>query len=179
MTGSPTLGATLLDADAISRRVAQLAAEIDAHYAGSERPVVLLCVLKGSLIFTADLARKLTIPVEIDVVAAQSYGSAAVSSGLVVLTREPLTPLQGRDVLIVEDILDTGATVDFLRRHLDAQHPRSLRLVTLLDKTSRRAHPIKADWSGFDIPDHFVVGYGLDHGEQFRNLADVRVLEGV
>ena len=178
MTAStPVLGETLVDAASIRRRVAELAAEIDAHYAGADRPVVLLCVLTGSLIFTADLARALTVPVEIDCVAVRSYGDGTVSRGVVDLVREPSTPLAGRDVLIVEDIVDTGNTIAFLRDHLAAA--ASVRLVALLDKTSRRAHRIDVDWRGFDIPDRFVVGYGLDHGQRYRNLPDVRALDGV
>jgi hypoxanthine phosphoribosyltransferase len=179
MTASTTaLGETLVDADSIQRRVVELAAEIDSHYAGADGPVVLLCVLKGALIFTADLVRRLTIPVEIDFVGVRSYGAGSESSGRPLIAAESAVELHGRDVLIVEDIIDTGHTVTALHEHLARLGVRSVRLVTLLDKTSRRACPVHVDWRGFDIPDRFVVGYGLDHGERYRNLADVRVLDG-
>jgi hypoxanthine phosphoribosyltransferase len=178
-TSVPVLGETLVDAVSIRRRVAELAAEIDAHYADARSPIVLLCVLKGSLIFTADLARLITVPVEIDFIRVRSYGAGARSDGRVEMVKDADLRLRGRDVLLVEDVVDTGHTVAFLQTHLAQRGARSVRCVTLLDKTSRRVREVHIDWAGFAIPDRFVVGYGLDHGERYRNLADVRVLDGV
>ena len=177
-TPAAGLGETLVDAASIERRVAELAAEIDEHYRGTDNPVVLLCVLKGALVFTADLARQLSIPVEIDFVAVRSYGAGTESSGRLELSASAAGQLHGRDVLIVEDIVDSGRTAALLHSHLTELGARSVRLVALLDKTARRARPVHVDWRGFDIPDRFVVGYGLDHDERYRNLADVRVLDG-
>jgi hypoxanthine phosphoribosyltransferase len=177
-TSIPALGEIIVDAPSIRRRVAELAAAIDAHYAQANSPVVLLCVLKGALIFTADLARRLTVPCEIDFVAVRSYGDGTESSGHPRLAAGVSVSLRGRDVLIVEDIVDTGHTIAFLRQRLTELGARSIRLVALLDKTARRAQPVHIDWKGFDIPDRFVVGYGLDHRERYRNLADVRALDG-
>lgn len=177
-TSTPVLGETLIDAESIQRRVGELAADIDSHYANAEAPVVLLCVLKGALIFTADLVRRMTIPVEIDCVAVRSYAGDTKSSGRPELTAATTVHLRGRDVLIVEDIVDSGHTAAFLDEHLAGVGARSVRLVALLDKTARRARPVHLDWRGFDIPDRFVVGYGLDHRGRYRNLTDVRVLDG-
>jgi hypoxanthine phosphoribosyltransferase len=178
-TSTSALGETLVDAASIRARIVEVAAEINAHYAAADRPVVLLCVLKGALIFTADLARQLSIPVEIDCITVRSYGPDTRSAGQVELVKGVTTELQGRDVLIVEDIVDTGHTVAFLQRNLVELGARSVRLVTLLDKTSRRARHVHIDWHCFRIPDRFVVGYGLDHGERYRNLIDVRALDVV
>jgi hypoxanthine phosphoribosyltransferase len=178
-TSTPALGETLVDATSIGQRVVELAAEIDLHYAAADRPVVLLCVLTGSLIFTADLSRAMKVPLEIDCVAVRSYGVGTESTGRVELVKDLGVTLAGRDVLIVEDIVDTGHTVAFLVEHLKGLGARSVRVVTLLDKVSRRARLVDIDWRGFDIPDCFVVGYGLDHCQRYRNLADVRVLDGV
>jgi hypoxanthine phosphoribosyltransferase len=175
----PALGEVVVDAASIRRRVAELAAAIDEHYLGIERPLVLLCVLTGSLIFTADLARAMRTPLEIESIRVRSYGAGVVSSGVVSLNDCSLPSLHERDVLIVEDIVDSGATISCLRDRLAQEGTRSVRLVALLDKTSRRAHRIDVDWRGFDIPDHFVVGYGLDHAGRWRNLADVHLLRGV
>ena len=172
------LGETLVDAASIQRRVSELAAEIDTQYQGLDRPVVLLCVLKGALIFTADLVRRLTIPVELDFISVRSYGAGTQSSGRPALSATAGVQLRGRDVLIVEDIIDSGHTAALVHRHLTELGARSVRLVALLDKTARRTQPVHVDWKGFDIPDRFVVGYGLDHGERYRNLADVRALDG-
>jgi hypoxanthine phosphoribosyltransferase len=178
-TATPVLGETLVDSASIRRRVDELAADVEAYYSDVDRPIVLLCVLKGALIFTSDLARALTVPVEIDCVAVRSYGTGTVSTGGVELVREPSISLTGRDVLIVEDIVDTGTTIAYLKALLAGVGARSVKVVALLNKTARREHPIEVDWHGFDIPDRFVVGYGLDYGERYRNLADVRALHGV
>jgi len=178
-TSVPVLGETLIDAVSIRRRVAELAAEIDAHYANASWPLVLLCVLKGSLIFTADLARLITVPVEIDFIAVRSYGDGTQSGGRVEMVKDAGMRLRGRELLLVEDVVDTGHTVAFLQTHLAQRGARSVRCVTLLSKTSRRVREVHIDWAGFVIPDRFVVGYGLDHGERYRNLADVHVLDGV
>jgi hypoxanthine phosphoribosyltransferase len=178
-TATPVLGETVVESASIRRRVAELAADIDRHYGDVERPVVLLCVLKGSLIFTSDLARALTVPVEIDSVAVRSYSTGTISTGRVELVREPSASLTGRDVLIVEDIVDTGNTIAYLQAYLAAVGAQSVRVVALLNKTARREHPLVVDWHGFDIPDRFVVGYGLDYAERYRNLTDVRALHGV
>jgi hypoxanthine phosphoribosyltransferase len=177
-TSIPALGEIVVDAASIQRRVAELATAIDAHYAGSDSPLVLLCVLKGALIFTADLVRRLTVPCEVEFLSVSSYGDDTASSGTPRLTGAGAVALRGRDVLVVEDIVDTGHTVALLHQHLSALGARSVRLVTLLDKTARRSQPVHVDWKGFDIPDRFVVGYGLDNGGRYRNLADVRALDG-
>jgi hypoxanthine phosphoribosyltransferase len=176
---TPALGETLVDAASIRARIAEVAGEIDAHYAAAELPLVLLCVLKGAMIFTADLARNLSIPVEIDFITVRSYGASTSSAGEVELVNGMTTQLHGRDVLIVEDIVDTGRTAAFLKQHLAELGATSVRLIAMLDKTSRRARQVRVEWSGFHIPDRFVVGYGLDHGERYRNLADVRALDVV
>ena len=173
------LGEVIVDRESIRRRIAELAAEVERECAGCERPLVLVCVLKGSLLFTADLARALTIPVELDFVACRSYGDGATSSGTVELVKDVSMPLRDRDVLMVEDVIDTGLTTSFLREHLAHHQPRSLRLVALLDKSARRRREVVVDFRGFELPDRFVVGYGLDLAERYRNLPDVHIVEGV
>jgi hypoxanthine phosphoribosyltransferase len=175
--GDLTVGGILIEDTAIQRRVEELAAEIDAAYPVLEQSLVLICVLKGSILFTADLARALTIPVELEFVACRSYGDATTSSGTVELVKDVSMTLRDRDVLMVEDIIDTGLTTSFLRKHLATHHPRSLRLVSLLDKRSHRMREVQIDFRGFDIPDHFVVGYGLDVAQRLRNLRDIHVVE--
>jgi len=171
-------GEVLLDAAAIADRVRGLAAEIDAAYGSLMRPLVLVCVLKGSVFFTADLARALTIPVVIDFIACRSYQGTR-SAGTVELVKDIGMPLQDRDVLLVEDIIDTGLTTAFLLDHIGHHRPRSLRLVSLLEKDARRQREVHVDFTGFRIPDRFVVGYGLDVDERWRNLSEVRTLEGM
>jgi hypoxanthine phosphoribosyltransferase len=173
----PVPGRVLLGAATIAERVAALAMEIDAVYAQATEPLVLICVLKGSLFFTADLARALRVPVEIDTIAVRSYGSGRESLGTVELVKDVGVPLGDRDVLLVEDIIDTGLTTSFLFGHLARHQPRSLRLVALLDKQARRRRDVAIDFRGFAIPDTFVVGYGLDLDERWRELADVHVLD--
>lgn len=175
----PAPGAVLVESSSIRERVAELAAVLDAHYAAAQQPLLLLCVLNGSLMFTADLARALTIPLEVACIAVRSYGDSTHSSGTVELVADLAPSVTGRDVLVVEDIVDSGRTVHFLRAHLAAQGAASVRVVALLDKTARRAVAVDVEWTGFDIPDSFVVGYGLDYDGRWRNLAAVHVLDGV
>lgn len=175
---NPAPGRLLVSPARIATRIVELAAEIDAAYAGVDAPVVLLCVLKGSLFFTADLARALTVPLEIDAIAVRSYGSGTESTGTVQLLKDVTTPLAGRHVLMVEDVIDTGLTVSFLYEHIARHHPASLRLVSLLDKPGRRRREVRIDFRGFVLSDEFVVGYGLDLDERFRNLPGVHALGG-
>jgi len=171
-------GEVVLDAAQIAGRVGGLAGEIAAAYANLVRPLVLVCVLKGSVFFTVDLARALRIPVVMDFIAVRSYQGTR-SGGTVELVKDIGMPLQDRDVLLVEDIIDTGLTTSFLLDHIGQHRPRSLRLVALLDKQAHRQRDVHVDFTGFRIPDRFVVGYGLDIDERWRNLPDVRTLEGV
>lgn len=171
-----TLGEILIDASTIATRVGELGAEISTAYAGIERPLVLLCVLKGSMFFTADLGRALSIPAEFDCIAVRSYGEGMVSSGNVELVKDVQTQLRDRDVLMVEDIIDTGRTTAFLFDHIARHRPRSLRLVSLLNKPERRERKVELHFTGFDVPDRFVVGYGLDVAELYRNLSDIRIV---
>jgi hypoxanthine phosphoribosyltransferase len=170
-------GELLLDAGRIAERVRGLAAEIDAAYASLPRPLVLVCVLKGSVFFLTDLARAMRIPLVVDFIAVRSYAGTR-SAGTVELVKDVGMPLQGRDVLLVEDIIDTGLTTSFLLDHIGHHRPRSLRLVSLLDKEAPRQREVHVDFTGFRIPDRFVVGYGLDVDERWRNLPDVRILPG-
>jgi hypoxanthine phosphoribosyltransferase len=165
----------LLDEAAIQAKVAELGARISADYAGSE--LTLVSVLKGALPFMADLMRSIDGPVRIDLMEVSSYGGTATeSSGLVRILKDLSSSIDGRDVLIVEDIIDTGLTLNYLVRYLRGKNPRSLRICTLLDKPARRLAEIPVDYTGFTIPDRFVVGYGLDYGELYRNLRYVGVL---
>lgn len=165
----------LLTEEQIQAKVADLGARISADYAGRE--LTLVSVLKGSLPFMADLMRQLTIPIRIDLMEVSSYGgSGTESSGLVRILKDLSSSIEGRDVLIVEDIIDTGLTLNYLIRYLRGKNPRSLRICTLLDKPARRLVDIPVDYVGFTIPDQFVVGYGLDYGELYRNLRFVGVL---
>ena len=171
-------GEVLLDSERITARVAELAEEISAAYPNLLRPLVLICVLKGSVFFTADLARALRIPVVLDFIAVRSY-QGTHSAGTVELVKDVGIPLRDRDVLLIEDIIDTGLTTSFLLDHVAHHHPRSLKLVALLSKQARRRREVHVDFTGFRIPDRFVVGYGLDVDERWRNLRDVRTLDGM
>jgi hypoxanthine phosphoribosyltransferase len=171
------LGRELLSADAIQRRVGEMAEEISRDYQGVERPIILLSVLKGSVCFATDLSRHLTVPVNFDYVAVSSYGSGTQSSGHVQLLKDLTMDVTGRDVLMVEDIIDTGLTTSFLFDHVQRHGPASLKLAVLLNKEERRITPVPIAYKGFDIPNQFVVGYGLDFDELYRNLTAVHILE--
>ena len=165
----------LLSEDQIRAKVAELGKRISADYAGRE--LTLVSVLKGSLPFMADLMRQIDLPLRIDLMEVSSYGGTATeSSGLVRILKDLSAPIDGRDVLLVEDIIDTGLTLNYLVRYLRGKNPASLRICTLLDKPARRLVDIPVDYIGFEIPDQFVVGYGLDYDERYRNLRFVGVL---
>jgi len=172
----PTLS-TLISAEQIRARVAELAVQIDRDVAHG--PVYLIAVLKGSCIFLADLARAMKTPARLEFIGVSSYGQAQNTSGQVKLTHDLTAPIEGRDVILVEDIVDTGVTLNYLRNLLAQRKPRSLRIAALLDKPERRQSPISVDYSGFEIPDKFVVGYGLDYAEDYRNLPDLCVLSQI
>ena len=164
----------LLTEDQVRGRVAQLGAAVAAHYAGREP--VLVSVLKGSIVFLADLIRATPVPVNIDLMEVSSYGAGTESSGLVRILKDLSGSIEDRHVLVVEDIIDTGLTLNYLLRYLRGKRPASLAVCALLDKPARRLVDIQIDYLGFSIPDQFVVGYGLDFGERYRNLPYVGVL---
>ncbi|MGH9779454.1 MAG: hypoxanthine phosphoribosyltransferase [Candidatus Acidiferrales bacterium] len=166
----------LLRRDAIRRRVRALARQMERDYKGER--IHLICILKGACIFLADLLRELRLPVSVDFVAISSYGKGTLPSGEVRITKDLDASIEDLNVVIVEDILDTGLTLNYLYRILQTRKPRSLRIAALLDKPARRVKEVPADYIGFKIPDKFVVGYGLDFAEQYRNLPDVCVLPG-
>lgn len=169
------IGEILLTEAQIQARVAELGAQISADYAG--RQLTLVSVLKGSLPFMADLMRSISLPLRIDLMEVSSYGGATTeSSGLVRILKDLSASIEGEEVLICEDIIDTGLTLNYLVRYLGGKKPGSLRICTLLDKPARRLVEIPVDYTGFTIPDQFVVGYGLDYGELYRNLRFVGVL---
>jgi hypoxanthine phosphoribosyltransferase len=169
------IGEILIERDRLHRRVAELGAEIDAEYAG--RDLVMVGVLKGALIFMADLMRSLTVPCEIDLMAVSSYGSTTDSSGVVRILKDLDTSISGRDVLIVEDIVDSGLTLQYLLRNLGARDPASIEVCALLTKPERRKVDLPIKFVGFEIPDRFAIGYGLDHAQRYRNLDYVAVLD--
>ena len=179
MTRRPDLTADvseiLLSEEQIQAKVLELGRRISADFAGRE--LTLVSVLKGSLPFMADLMRSITIPVQIDLMEVSSYGGTTTeSSGLVRILKDLSASIEGRHVLIVEDIIDTGLTLNYLVRYLRGKNPASLKICTLLDKPARRLVEIAIDYRGFEIPDQFVIGYGLDYGEVYRNLRFVGVL---
>ena len=167
----------MLDEAKIQARVAELGAEIRRDY-GTGKPVHLVAVLKGAFMFLADLMRKIEGPVTCDFIAVSSYGSGTTSSGEVRLTKDLDRSLEGRDVIIVEDIVDTGLTLSYLQEILKAREPRSLKTACLLSKPSRRKVDVKVEYIGFTIEDRFVVGYGLDVDEHYRNLSYIGVMAG-
>ncbi len=161
----------LFNQDQIRLRVKELAEQISRDYQGKE--ILFICILKGAFVFLSDLMRHIDLPVQLDFVGLASYGSQTVSSDQIRITREISVPIEGRDVIVVEDIIDSGRTLNFFVNELRTRKPRSLRICCLLDKKSRRQVQFEADYVGFDIEDLFVVGYGLDVNEQFRNLPSI------
>jgi hypoxanthine phosphoribosyltransferase len=165
----------LITRQQIAAKVSEMGARITADFAGE--PVVLIGVLKGSTIFLADLARQIQLDASFDFIAVSSYGNAKQHSGEVRLVKDVDHSLEGKNVILVEDILDTGLTLGYIKSLFQAHQPKSIKIAALLDKVSRRTEPIEADYVGFAIPDEFVVGYGLDFAERYRNLPDVCILE--
>jgi len=165
----------IISRDEIAKAVNRLAREINRDYQGKHP--LLVSVLRGSFMFTADLIRQLDLPLELDFVRLSSYGTARESSGRVKVVQGVKTPVKGRDVLVVEDIVDTGITISFLLDYLRKKQPASLKVCTLTDKPSRRRVPVPIDYRGFTVPNKFIVGYGLDCDQKFRNLPDIYTLE--
>jgi hypoxanthine phosphoribosyltransferase len=164
----------LFSQEQIATRVAEIGRQIDSDYAGEK--IVLVGVLKGAAIFLSDLARSITVENTFDFVAVSSYGKGQRSSGAVKLIKDLDQSIEGKNIIIVEDILDTGLTLGFLHSMLERHHPKSIRIAALLDKPSRRLQKIDADYVGFSIPNHFVIGYGMDYAERFRNVPDIRLM---
>lgn len=165
----------LFSEEQLKARVREIAGQIDRDFAGKEP--MLISVLRGSFIFMADLMRSITLPCTVDFMAVSSYGAGTTSSGQVKITKDLSESIEGRDIIVVEDILDSGNTLSYLLQLLQARRPASVRLCTLLDKPSRRTKPVELHYSGFTIPDYFVVGYGLDYDEKYRNLPYIGVLK--
>ncbi len=167
---------TLIGEGQVAVRIRELGEEISRDYAGGE--IHMICVLKGGVFFMCDLAKRIDVPVTLDFMSVSSYGSETSSSGVVKIVKDLDQPLEGKDVLIVEDIIDSGRTLGYLMEILKKRNPRSLRLCTLLDKPERRVvDNVEVDYCGFQIPDEFVVGYGLDYAQRYRNLPYIGVVE--
>lgn len=172
----PAIGETLVEAEDLQRRVRELGVEISRDYDG--RDLVMIGVLKGAVLFLADLMRELQVPCEVDFMAVSSYGSATDSSGVVRILKDLDASIEGRDVLLVEDIVDSGLTLHYLLKSLGARDPRSLEVCALLTKPERRRIDDPIKYVGFEIPNRFAIGYGLDHGQRYRNLPYVAALQG-
>ena len=166
---------TLLSTDEIAARVKEMGAQISADYA--DKKILMVGVLRGAVIFMSDLARAISVPVAIDFMAVSSYGVSTTSSGIVRIMKDLDEEVAGRHILVVEDIIDTGLTLNYLLDNLRSRKPASIRLATLLNKQERRRKDVHVDYIGFNIPDHFVVGYGLDYAEQYRNLPFIGILK--
>ena len=165
----------LISEEELKKCVQKMGEQISRDYQGKD--LLMVSVLKGSVVFMADLMRAITIPAKIDFMSVSSYGSGVKSSGVVKIIKDLDQQIEGRDLLIVEDILDSGMTLSYLSKILKARNPRSIRIVTLLDKPERRTADIQADYYGFQVPDAFVVGYGLDYNETYRNLPYIGILK--
>jgi hypoxanthine phosphoribosyltransferase len=172
--GNARVGEVLVGPEDLQRRVSELAAEISADY--GDKDLMLIGVLKGAVFFLADLMRQLTVPCELDFMAVTSYGSATDSSGVVRILKDLDSSIEGRDVLIVEDIIDSGLTLHYLMRNLRARNPRSLEVCSLLTKPERRRVDLPIRYVGFEIPNRFAIGYGLDFDQRYRNLDYVAAL---
>ena len=165
----------LLSEEEVNRRICEIGEQISKDYAG--RQVHLICVLKGGSFFMCELAKRITVPVSLDFMSVSSYGRGTQSSGVVKIIKDLDEPLDGKDVIVVEDIVDSGRTLSYLLELLGKRNPKSLALCTMLDKPERRVVDVKVDYTGFNIPDEFVVGYGLDYDQRYRNLPYIGVVE--
>ena len=165
----------LLSEEEVAKRIDELGRKISEDYAG--RQVHLICVLKGGVFFMCELAKRITVPVSMDFMSVSSYGDGTSSSGVVKIAKDLDEALEGKDVLVVEDIIDSGRTLYYLLDILAKRHPNSMKLCTLLDKPERRVRDVTVDYVGFEIPDEFVVGYGLDYDQKYRNLPYIGVVE--
>ena len=165
----------LLSEEEVDRRIQEIGEQINKDYAGKE--VHLICVLKGGVFFMCELAKRINVPVSLDFMSVSSYGDDTKSSGVVKIVKDLDQPLEGKDVIIVEDIIDSGRTLYYLMDILKKRNQNSLRLCTLLDKPERRVKDVKVDYTCFNIPDEFVVGYGLDYAQKYRNLPFIGVVE--
>ncbi len=175
MTEYGTVGRVLVSEEELQARIDEIAKEVSADYAGRE--LLVVGVLKGAIFFIADLVRRLTVPCELDFMAVSSYGSSTHSSGVVRILKDLDIPIAGRDVLVVEDIIDSGLTLSYLMKNLASRRPASLEICTLLTKPGHRRLKMPTRYVGFDLPDAFVIGYGLDHAERFRELPYIAELE--
>lgn len=165
----------LFTEEQLHNRVTEIAKQIEKDYAGKE--IMLISVLRGSFVFMADLCRAIDLPCTLDFMSVSSYGKGTSSSGQVQITKDLSEDISGRHIIVVEDILDSGNTLSYLLKLLEQRHPASIRLCTLLDKPERRVKPVEVSYSGFTIPDAFVVGYGLDYAEMYRNLPYIGILK--
>lgn len=165
----------LLSEEKLAKRIAEIGAEITADYAGKE--ILMIGVLRGAVIFMADLARSIKVPVAIDFMAVSSYGAGTTSSGVVRILKDLDENVEGKHILVVEDIIDSGLTLNYLLDNLKSRKPASIKLCTLLNKPERRKVDVKIDYNGFDVPDYFVIGYGLDYAEKYRNLPFIGILK--
>lgn len=167
----------MIPEEEVDAKIAELGKKISEDYAG--RQVHLICILKGSVFFTCELAKRITVPVSLDFMSVSSYGDGTASSGIVKIAKDLDESLEGKDVIVIEDIIDSGRTLYYLMDVLGKRQPNSLKLCTLLDKPDRRVRDVKVDYVGFEIPDEYVVGYGLDYAQKYRNLPYIGVVEGV
>lgn len=165
----------LLSEEKVNEKIAEMGKRISEDYAG--KSVHLICILKGSVFFTCELAKRITVLVSMDFMSVSSYGDGTKSSGVVRIAKDLDETLEGKDVIVIEDIIDSGRTLSYLMEILSKRNPASLRLCTLLDKPDRRVARVKVDYVGFEIPDEFVVGYGLDYAQKYRNLPYIGVVE--
>ena len=165
----------LLSEEEVNHRIGEIAAQISRDYDG--KAIHMICILKGGVFFTCELAKRLTVPVSLDFMSVSSYGDDTKSSGVVRIVKDLDEPLQGKHVLLVEDIVDTGRTLSMVKKMLLARNPASLKICSLLDKPSRREVEIETEYIGFEVPDQFVVGYGLDYAQKYRNLPYIGTLE--
>ena len=167
----------MIPEEEVDKKIAELGKQISEDYAGKQ--VHLICILKGSVFFTCELAKRITVPVSLDFMSVSSYGDGTKSSGIVKISKDLDESLEGKQVIVVEDIIDSGKTLYYLLDVLAKRNPTSLKLCTLLDKPDRRVRDVKVDYVGFAIPDEFVVGYGLDYAQKYRNLPYIGVVEGL
>ena len=161
----------------VAKRIEEMGREISEDYAGKQ--IHLICILKGGVFFMCELAKRISVPVSMDFMSVGSYGDGTTSSGVVRIVKDLDESLEGKDVLVVEDIIDSGRTLYYLLDVLKKRHPNSMKLCTLLDKPDRRVRDVRVDYVGFEIPDEFVVGYGLDYAQKYRNLPYIGIVEGV